>query len=138
MPTKASATGTNHRRQALLPFLFTLGALTVSFAASSTRGWGIPCLFHALTGIPCPSCGMTRAFLALSHGRFHEALDLHLASPCVYLAAWVILVLSTLQLLRGRDLLTPTWHRLKDALVPLTLILMALAWLLNLYHWWFP
>lgn len=136
MPEKATPTGASLRRQAIAPFLFTLGALVVSFVASSPQGWGIPCLFHAITGLPCPSCGMTRAFLALSHGRFREALDLHLASPGIYLAAWIVLGLSTIQLLCGRNLLIPAWRRLKGLLVPLTLILMALAWMFNLRHWW--
>ncbi len=32
-----------------------------------------PCPFLALTGAPCPTCGTTRAALALSHGRLAEA-----------------------------------------------------------------
>ena len=35
------------------------------------------CAFHAATGLPCPGCGLTRAFIALSHGRFHTAWALH-------------------------------------------------------------
>jgi len=35
------------------------------------------CAFHAATGLPCPGCGLTRAFIALSHGRFHAAWGLH-------------------------------------------------------------
>lgn len=27
------------------------------------------CTFKAATGVPCPSCGLTRAAIALSHGR---------------------------------------------------------------------
>lgn len=26
-----------------------------------------PCVFHALTGLPCPSCGMTTAFARMAH-----------------------------------------------------------------------
>lgn len=37
----------------------------------------IPCLFHALTDIPCPGCGMTRACLSLTQGEFADAWQYH-------------------------------------------------------------
>jgi len=39
------------------------------------------CLFHALSGVPCPGCGMTRALLLLGQLRFAEALALHPLAP---------------------------------------------------------
>lgn len=33
----------------------------------------VVCRFRALTGIPCPTCGSTRALLALARGRLFEA-----------------------------------------------------------------
>ena len=40
----------------------------------SAAGWFPGCLFHRLTGLECPGCGMTRAAYATLHGRFGEAL----------------------------------------------------------------
>jgi len=38
-------------------------------------------------GLPCPGCGMSRAFCALSHGDWRAALAYNRLSPLAYLAA---------------------------------------------------
>ncbi len=37
----------------------------------------IPCVFRALSGIPCPACGMTRACLSFLRLDFAAALEYH-------------------------------------------------------------
>lgn len=37
----------------------------------------IPCLFRFFTGLPCPSCGMTRAFLAFLSFDFAASFAYH-------------------------------------------------------------
>jgi hypothetical protein len=68
-----------------------IGAGTmVFFFNPSTHGFYPVCLFHSLTGLNCPGCGMTRALYALLHGDFRLALKdnvLFLAS-IAGLAAW--------------------------------------------------
>lgn len=36
-------------------------------------GFGIPCVFHSITGLKCPGCGLTHMFLALLHLDFKTA-----------------------------------------------------------------
>ena len=50
----------------------------------SNHGGPILCPLRGLLGIPCPSCGLTRAFCALSHFELREALRYHALSPLVF------------------------------------------------------
>jgi len=43
-----------------------------------------PCILHHFTGLYCPGCGGTRAFVALTHGQFLKSLYYH---PLVLYAA---------------------------------------------------
>lgn len=49
---------------------------------------GIPCLFKALLGIPCPSCGMTRSWQALAQGEWALALRMHPLLPLGMAFVW--------------------------------------------------
>jgi hypothetical protein len=52
----------------------------------------IACPLRALTGIPCPLCGMTRACVAAVHGHLGTSLAFNPAGVLVVLAAIVALV----------------------------------------------
>ena len=39
------------------------------------------CPFRTATGMPCAGCGVTRAFVAISHGHFLHAVQYNLFSP---------------------------------------------------------
>jgi hypothetical protein len=49
------------------------------------------CPFRAATGYPCPGCGMTRAFCALTQGQWRRAIAFNALSPLLYLALLVVL-----------------------------------------------
>ena len=95
--------------------------------------FGVPlCLFRAATRLPCPSCGMTRAFCGIAHGDLPAAIDLNLASPLVFLATVTIALLGVLQALTEREFLSSIWNRTKRVVVPLTVVALGAAWTANL------
>jgi hypothetical protein len=56
-----------------------LGAGAVLAVSGCFRPDGLPetvlCGFRRLTGLPCPGCGLTRSFCAISHGEFARAFE---------------------------------------------------------------
>jgi len=52
----------------------------------------LACPFRALTGIPCPFCGMTRACVAAVHGHLATSLAFNPAGVLVIVAAVVALL----------------------------------------------
>ncbi|MBW4531650.1 MAG: DUF2752 domain-containing protein [Aphanothece saxicola GSE-SYN-MK-01-06B] len=70
---------------------------------------GFSCPLRALTGIPCPTCYLTRATAASLVGRFGDSLTLHAFGPVVAAG----LVLWSLQALRTGRLVPRVlrgWH----------------------------
>ena len=75
---------------AVLLSLISLAALLTSLVLPAGGFFGIDtCSFHALTGLSCPGCGLTRAFCAISHGQFQEAWNHHPFSFPLYAAGMV-------------------------------------------------
>ena len=67
-------------------------------------GFGIPCIFHQITGLSCPGCGLTRAFVAiLSRGDFALALSYNAMLP-LYVAygLWYVGTV-TVRYIKGED-----------------------------------
>ena len=97
-------------------------ALGASGAGLPNRGPLCPLL--ALTGIPCPFCGMTRATLAIGAGEWERALSLHPLAPLVLVGSFVVAV----SIASGRDRwLRPWWLLAAIALVGIAKLAMPAA-----------
>jgi hypothetical protein len=72
------------------------------------------CLFHTLTGLECPGCGMTRAFHAISHGDFAAAINYNIFAPVVYLCFMLILLSDIAYLTMGRRILLRIPEKIKQ------------------------
>ena len=90
-----------------LRVLRAVGAALAGLAAVLTpipAGLVPPCPLRTLTGIPCPTCGMTRGFAALVHGDVEHAL---MMNPGTYLVVAVALFL--LVQWRAKSITIPVW-----------------------------
>ncbi|MEL7497394.1 MAG: DUF2752 domain-containing protein [Planctomycetota bacterium] len=56
------------------------------------------CYSKRLMGIDCPGCGLTRAFISISHGEFSRAWRFNSASFIVYLFCLVQIPWNTMQI----------------------------------------
>jgi glycerol-3-phosphate acyltransferase PlsY len=102
-----------------------------------TGGQGIPCPLRAITGVPCPFCGLTTATVALAHGQWSTAAG---TSPLACLIA--VMVAGTAPLLTARFAglvsqprpVSPSTRRRVTVAVT---VLVALNWLFELHRYGF-
>lgn len=58
----------------------------------------VMCLFKRTTGLPCIGCGLTRAFIAVGHGRFADAFAYNPITVLLYPGFIIAAVLASLRL----------------------------------------
>ena len=115
-----------------------IAAVGVLLRASQDGVWlfghplGGVCLFQRLTGVPCPTCGMTRSIVLTLNGHLGTALRLNLAGPVWVLAvatlAVALLWLAWRERARGVDRSTVARRRVRLlALVQGAVFAVALA-----------
>lgn len=118
--------------------------LSVSIASLGlAAGWfalGLPwprCAFHDLTGLPCVSCGMTRAGIQFFHGNFLTALQWN---PLVFVALCGLSIFNVYALAvlvtRARRLRIsfPTRAEKKHVRI-IVIAALAMNWAYLLLHW---
>ena len=99
-----SAAGADDRGLALV---LALGALSAA-ALAPFLPWLAPlvpgCPFHALTGVPCPGCGTTRAALALARGDVPAAFGWNPLAAAAFLFGGAACLLAPWWVVAGRPL----------------------------------
>jgi len=96
---------------AVLAAAFAVGILQIGFwdaGAPDEDPAGSVCMLRRTTGLPCPTCGLTRSFYAMGRGAVGEAFEEHPLGPLVFLLLAVVLVRSAGIALAGRAWLNGT------------------------------
>jgi Protein of unknown function (DUF2752) len=90
--------------------MFGAGAFVVGYFNPTTAGFFPVCPLHAMTGLNCPGCGLTRGFHALLNGDVLTALHFNALLP-VFGFVFAYLFLSMfLTAFRGRGLSWKFFH----------------------------
>ncbi len=90
------------------------------------------CGFVTLTGLPCPTCGMTTAFAHTVRGHFLQAMHTQMAGFLLCLGVIGVAFLSVVGIITGRRPAL-NWYRLRpENLIWWALALLVAAWALKI------
>jgi len=83
--------------------VYIIGVL--GFFALRNTPISIPCIFRLIFGIPCPACGLTRAFILISQLRFVDAMRMNILSVPLFLGGIVYFVCAVSETFTGKEVL---------------------------------
>ncbi|MGL2965221.1 DUF2752 domain-containing protein [Flavobacterium sp. XGLA_31] len=84
------------------------------------------CPIKAVTGFPCPSCGITKSIVCFYQGDLERSLEYHILGPAVVFFGLFTIVLLLVELKTGKEYFNQYLYHKKAA--------YALAVFLAVYH----
>jgi hypothetical protein len=96
-----------------------------------------PCNFRMLTGMPCPSCGMTTSFAFLARGDVENSLRANAVGTLLAVLCLACIPWGLWSALRGRTMFIVSVERTITWIVIIFLSLMLIRWVLVIgLSWW--
>jgi len=93
-----------------------------------------PCEFGAMTGIPCPGCGLTTSFAHMAHGHLIAGFSSHLMGPPLFLMTLWIALYAPYAIVKRKPLVTLLDAKWSAPMLIVTSSLGMLTWVLRLFH----
>jgi len=113
--------------------MYVLGVLAV--LATAYTPFSVPCLFYSVVGIPCPGCGLTRAFVMASQLDLVGAVQMNILFLPIVAGGAVFLVGAVLDFFYRKDVVDYLNKRLaKWWVIGIAVVLMLASWGINIYR----
>ena len=93
----------------------------------------IPCLFKLITNIPCPGCGLTRAFKSILNLKFINAIKYNILSIPLFIFLIIINILLIIDIINNNNLTKKLINKISKH-YKLIIILLLITEIINIYH----
>lgn len=115
-------------------FIALSGIILVSMAIHPFHeGESTICIVRNLFGIPCPGCGLTRAFLFLGHGDIYSALRLNINSLLVFSAIVFLWLHAAFTIITGKEVKVRLAKWEECIVIMTAAAVMISGWLYNVF-----
>lgn len=115
----------------IIIFLYAMGVL-VFFLIAYTPFY-LPCLWKTVTGIPCPTCGLTRSFLYAYRLNIVRAIQMNILTVPIIFGMAAHLTCAFIDLIKGNKMLDKFHSFFAKSWVLVTLlVLLAISWVYNI------
>ena len=91
----------------------------------------VTCIFKSVTGISCPSCGMTRAFLSILHFNFVDAFFLNVLSIPLFLFIIFSIIIMIIEIFKNKFEYIPKLIRFLGKYWYIFIILLTISFIWN-------
>lgn len=119
----------NKKNKILILFLY-LGLILIFLIYTNNH---IPCLLKKTFNIPCPACGLTRAFNALLNLKIIESFSYNILTLAIIIILGVILICTIIDIMYNKHHLDNIIKKITQN-YPIILFLLILSWIINIYR----
>jgi len=96
--------------------------------------YNIPCIFKTILNIPCPSCGMTRAFKSILSLKFIEATNYNILSIPLFIIIIIIFITTIIDIIFSKNHIDKLINNIIKH-YHIILLLLFINWIINIYKY---
>lgn len=92
------------------------------------------CLIYNLFHIPCPACGLTRAYLALANGDIFMSLKYNILAIPIMVFFILYFIFDFIDDINNTNKVEDFFVKYRFIIIPIVVTLVIIAWVLNFYN----